>query len=90
MAKKEANGGGKTTLLKAILGLVKPSTGEIRIYGNRQKNKSKFIGYVLQFTKFEKAFPIDVFDVVLMGRLKSSIKIFINTQKKTLNMQRIL
>lgn len=70
------NGGGKTTLLKAILGLTKPSTGKIRIYGSMPGYKSNSIGYVPQFTKFEKTFPIDVFDVVLMGRLKSDIKFF--------------
>lgn len=70
------NGGGKTTLLKAILGLVKPSTGKIKIYGSKPEDKNRSLGYVSQFTKFERTFPIDVFDVVLMGRLKSSIKVF--------------
>lgn len=70
------NGGGKTTLLKAILGLVKPSKGNIRVYGSSLEDKSRAIGYVPQFTKFEKTFPIDVFDVVLTGRLKSNIKFF--------------
>ncbi|WP_077368632.1 metal ABC transporter ATP-binding protein [Anaerosalibacter sp. Marseille-P3206] len=70
------NGGGKTTLLKTILGLVKPKRGKIKIYGSKPLDKSRSIGYVPQFTKFEKTFPIDVFDVVLMGRLKSNIKFF--------------
>lgn len=70
------NGGGKTTLLNAILGLVKPSSGEIKVYGKNPSYKRNYIGYVPQFTKFEKNFPIDVIDVVLMGRLKFGMNFF--------------
>lgn len=70
------NGGGKTTFLKAILGLVKPSLGEVKVYGKKPSYKRNAIGYVPQFTKFEKNFPVNVFDVVLMGRLKPGIKFF--------------
>lgn len=70
------NGGGKTTLLKTVLGLVKPSKGSVRVYGKVPEDKNSQIGYVPQFTKFDKAFPIDVLDVVLMGRLKPKISIF--------------
>lgn len=70
------NGGGKTTLLKAVLGLIKPSSGQIKVYGRNPQDKRNLIGYVPQFTKFEKTFPIDVIDVVLMGRLKAGINFF--------------
>jgi zinc transport system ATP-binding protein len=70
------NGGGKSTLLKLILGLVEKSSGTIKINGeDPKKNKSK-VGYVPQFTKFNKKFPISVEEVVLMGRLKSNISFF--------------
>ncbi|PRR81032.1 metal ABC transporter ATP-binding protein [Clostridium vincentii] len=70
------NGGGKSTLLKAILGLIKPSSGQIKVYGKNPQDKRNSIGYVPQFTKFEKSFPIDVIDVVLMGRLKFGMNFF--------------
>ncbi len=63
------NGGGKTTLIKLILGLLKPNSGEIFIYGERREKSKYTIGYVPQFLDFDKQFPIKVIDVVLMGRL---------------------
>ncbi len=62
------NGGGKTTLLKIILGLLSPDSGSINYHGLTDKKKNK-IGYVPQFSHFDKDFPINVLDLVLMGRL---------------------
>ena len=62
------NGGGKTTLLKAILGLVKPQQGEIRVHGTTPAQARGRIGYVPQRVDFDPDFPIRVLDVVLMGR----------------------
>lgn len=64
------NGGGKTTLLKLMLGLLKPVFGEIALMGGGilLKNTRK-IGYVPQMTSYESHFPVRVKDVVLMGRL---------------------
>lgn len=70
------NGGGKTTLLKLILGLIKPSAGNIKIFEQPPDKAQKVIGYVPQFTKFDKRFPINVEDVVLMGRLSQHTKVF--------------
>ncbi len=59
------NGGGKTTLLKIILGLVKPESGEIIF--NYNKIKKKEIGYLPQIAEGDSNFPVSVRDVVLSG-----------------------
>lgn len=63
------NGGGKTTILKTMLGLIQPASGTVSIYGNPPHKASHLIGYVPQIAQFERFYPIDVMDVVLMGRL---------------------
>lgn len=63
------NGGGKSTLLRSILGLVPPDRGTIRIMGGSVKEHGCRVGYVPQYLAFDRAFPIKVSDVVLMGRL---------------------
>ncbi|MFW5928677.1 MAG: metal ABC transporter ATP-binding protein [Thermoplasmatota archaeon] len=63
------NGGGKTTLLKVLMGLLEPDKGKIRIFGNNPKNASEYIGFVPQYSNFDAQFPIDVWNVVLMGRV---------------------
>ena len=58
------NGGGKTTLIKAILGLLRPWSGEVV-----SRIPRGHMGYVPQFSTFDRSFPLRVRDVVLMGRL---------------------
>lgn len=64
------NGGGKTTLLKVILGLVKPSRGRVKVLGTSPDRGRRSVGYVSQYSLFDRDFPISVWDVVLMGRLE--------------------
>lgn len=64
------NGGGKTTLIKTIIGLNRPSAGEISFYRGGQKTDSLNIGYLPQYNVIDKKFPISVFEVVLSGLLK--------------------
>lgn len=63
------NGGGKTTLLRAILGLLTPYRGEIRILGSRDTSMRKYLGYVPQARTFDFQYPITVREMVLSGRL---------------------
>ncbi len=61
------NGGGKTTLLKTILGLLKPSSGNISFFENGQAVNSLNLGYLPQINQLDKKFPISVSDVILSG-----------------------
>lgn len=63
------NGGGKTTLLKLILGLLRPLSGTIKIFDQPLELARTMIGYVPQFSYFDRDFPISVEQVVLSGRL---------------------
>jgi zinc transport system ATP-binding protein len=65
------NGGGKTTLLKVLLGLVEPARGHVEVLGREPTAARRFVGYVPQHTEFDHAFPISVWDVTMMGRLGS-------------------
>lgn len=64
------NGGGKTTLLRVILGLIKPERGSVEIFGQNIKNGRDQIGYVPQIPSVDRNFPITVLEVVLMGITK--------------------
>jgi len=63
------NGGGKSTLLKTILGLIEPARGSVEILGMPPGKASRQVGYVAQFHAFDRQFPINVWEVALMGRL---------------------
>lgn len=60
------NGGGKTTLVRVLLGLVEPWSGSVR---RRTSSRRGALGYVPQFAEFDRSFPVRVRDLVKMGRL---------------------
>jgi manganese/iron transport system ATP-binding protein len=64
------NGSGKSTLFKALMGFVKPVSGQIRIAGGtvEQARKQKLVAYVPQSEEVDWTFPVSVWDVVMMGR----------------------
>ena len=61
------NGGGKTTLLKALLGLLTPISGEINFSESMTEGNSHRIGYLPQINNIDRKFPVTVFDVVRSG-----------------------
>lgn len=62
------NGGGKTTLLRTIMGLIKPTEGKVSFYNSEGDSVSKInIGYLPQLNKIDRKFPITVHDVILSG-----------------------
>jgi zinc transport system ATP-binding protein len=63
------NGGGKSTLIKLILGLLCPQSGTIEIFGKSPKESAHQLAYVPQHTHANSDFPITVLEVVLMGCL---------------------
>jgi zinc transport system ATP-binding protein len=63
------NGGGKTTLFRLLLGLLRPSHGTIRVFSQPPERARTRVGYVPQYARFDPSFPISVRDVVTMGRL---------------------
>jgi len=66
------NGGGKSTLLKVMLGLIRPDRGSIELFGLTPEAARKYVGYMPQKTSFDQSFPIKALDVVLMGRFSRS------------------
>jgi zinc transport system ATP-binding protein len=70
------NGGGKSTLLKAILGLVSPTAGLVHIFGKPVLAGRSDVGYVPQFSAVDRRFPISVTEVIMTAFLKRGLHPF--------------
>jgi len=66
------NGGGKTTLLKIILGLLKPTRGQVTYPEHTLEQGRKLVGYVSQHNLFDRDFPASIWDVAITGRCKTT------------------
>ena len=76
------NGGGKTTLIKLILGLLKPKSGKITLFGEKPKKGRQKIGYLSQYENVDLDFPATAREIVLLGRIdKTLIKFFSEEDK---------
>lgn len=76
------NGGGKSTLLKIMLGLATPDRGDVKIFGKKPEKVRNLTGYLPQRVIFDQDFPINVFETVLTGRYRGLLKGYNKEDKK--------
>ena len=79
------NGGGKTTLLKLIMGFLTPSSGTIHLFGKSPIEMRKRIGYVPQVNQSDRAFPITVLELVMLGAIANQFSVPAGTKEKALD-----
>ena len=77
------NGGGKTTLLKLILGLIEPDSGSITVLGTTPQKARSMIGYMPQVLQFDPKFPITVEEVIAIGLLTPGTMGFRNSSRNS-------
>ncbi|SIN71974.1 metal ABC transporter ATP-binding protein [Halodesulfovibrio marinisediminis] len=79
------NGGGKTTLLKCILGLLTPQSGNIKVFGRKPSESIRYIGYVPQYATTKDLFPATLLDIVMMGAITSPLLISFSRKERQHN-----
>ena len=67
------NGGGKSTLLKLLLGLISPQSGSVQVLGRAPGQSGGLIGYLPQYAKSGRGFPITVLDAVVLGLVRPGL-----------------
>lgn len=75
------NGGGKSTLVKLLLGLLEPQQGHLRVFGKRPAVSRGKIGYVPQYSQFDTRFPMNVHEMVLTGLVRPLIGWYTKSDK---------
>lgn len=84
------NGGGKTTLVKTILGLHQPDKGQIRFFQDGKETEEINMGYLPQYNSIDKKFPISVYEVILSGLSKQKSLFKRYTRKQHEQVRRII
>jgi zinc transport system ATP-binding protein len=84
------NGGGKTTLVKTILGLLKPREGTVRFFREGAPVEEIKMGYLPQYNQIDRKFPISVYDVILSGLSKQKSLFRPYTKEQRQRVQEIL
>ena len=84
------NGGGKTTLIKCILGLHQPFQGRVRFYKEGHEVPEINMGYLPQYNSIDKKFPISVYEVILSGLSKQKTLLSRYTSKHHEQAKRII
>ncbi len=83
------NGGGKSTLIKLIMGLIEPWTGRI-LYGKNELGEKINIGYLPQYHEFDHKYPISIKEVILSGLVNKSSMITRFTNKDRRRADKVL
>ena len=78
------NGGGKTTLLKLIMGFIEPQKGSLHIFGQPPERERRRMGYVPQANQTDRDFPITVLELVMLGCASNQVDYPSHTKKKAL------
>jgi zinc transport system ATP-binding protein len=89
LALVEPNGGGKSTLLKILLALLKPWQGQVRILGRPPGQARRAVGYLPQRVNIDPAFPLNILELVGMGCLGLRLPARVRKQKAATALEQV-